>query len=307
MEIKKTIKTGRLSLLGAALMIIISLTACDALHVLTEDEFFIEKYNIDTETMSPARKAVTYSPSSLLKWASVAAAVSYDLQLSGDEEFGGTLLVDLSGLTSAEYQIPNLPGYGRYFWRMRTNLDDGNTSQWFKYAFSYLSSDTFEHFEQFTEGGFSTLQEWILGGDIEPAIQDEEFFDGFHAVGMGSINNTGDSTMSIDIYLESSKILSFYYMKTDDNSNFSFSVDGYTKINNKYEATEGWVQYTTLLSEGSHTLKWRDSNYSYNNDFPSTDENVLFVDSIKLLEVPEFVNDGFETVDGVDSRTGIKI
>ena len=289
MKKTNTIKTRRLTRLIFVLLIILSLTACDLFKVLAEDEFFVSKYNINSETISPGMKSVINSPATLLKWATVEAAGSYDLQLSTNEAFSGSLLIDASGLTSAEYQTPTLPGYGRYYWKVRAHLSDGNTSQWFAHAFSYISTDIFEHFEQFEEGGFSTLHDWILAGEQKPVIQDEKSCDGFHSAKISSSSYWNKSSMSNSIELATPRILSFKYLKPDS-AYFSFY------IGNSYQdiydgGLDKWTYHKKLLPAGTHTLKWEFSNRS------SNDEDAMFIDTISITEVPTFINEGFETVD----------
>jgi hypothetical protein len=80
---------------------------------------------------SPANESTTQEQSPILDWNDFNSAASYRVQVSLDANFGGTVVVDSTGVTPSQFQIPpQLLTTGiYYYWHVIANVA-GGTSTW---------------------------------------------------------------------------------------------------------------------------------------------------------------------------------
>ena len=71
--------------------------------------------------LAPFNGTTVKTRSVLLRWAPVAGAVSYDLEVSLSPDFH-TLFVQRQGLTATEYRVQGLKPNDRIYWRIRANV-----------------------------------------------------------------------------------------------------------------------------------------------------------------------------------------
>ncbi len=275
--------------------VITCLGACDGLGILDEQGFFVEKYDLATDIVSPGINKYTYSARPEIKWLESDNIISYDFQLSASESFGTSLLADISESTAGSYTLSrDLPDYGRYYWRIRMTMTDGTVTSWFNYAFAYLDESTFEHFEDFEEDGFSTQHSWSLSGDTLPFITDSTAYDGFHSVKFNE-DEAGDSVdnkLSLDFTTDEYGFFSFYYKNIGEDSSLYFYPGNYTDSITVNEEITEWTRYMVYIEPDDYYFYW-----NYEQSWNAEAGNA-YLDCIRLDPVEGLNDDDFETNDG---------
>ncbi len=127
--------------------------------------------------------------------------------------------------------------------------------------------------EDFETGDFSVYP-WVLGGDTPWFIDSSEKYEGAFSAGSGDITHGGNSTMTLDLSVQSSGDISFYY-KVSSESGYdflTFTLDGVEK--GTWSGDTGWQQFSTAVSSGIHTFSWtysKDSSLDYGSDMAWVD------------------------------------
>ena len=269
-------------------------SSCGNFTMLEEPDFFIEKYDIDTSLNSEevlGDKDFTYDSTPLINWTANDNAASYDFQLSETSTFEAPLLADIASISAPQYQVAaELPSYGRYYWRFRVNLEDGNQSSWYYHVFSFLSPELLEHFEDFNEGGFSDSVSWTFTRTLHPVITGEEAHDGFYSAQMGITNGDHYCGMETTVNIEEDSLLSFWYKTSGDRVTLRLDIDDESELNISYTHISTWKKYTAMLEPGRHTLSFSTENY--HND-------LAWIDSISIhtCSALDFTDDNFEEND----------
>ncbi|MBN2510469.1 MAG: hypothetical protein JXB03_09335 [Spirochaetales bacterium] len=274
------------------------LPACSILLPVEEATYVEEKYSINVKDISATANAVTTNGTPLLSWTGNRNIATFDLQICDDDDVSGPLLVDAAGLTSNSYQITTpLSEYGRYGWRVRARTKNGELSKWYLFHFSYLETQTFDSFE-IHDGNFSTLHDWTLSeynhGNTCPYIQDTRAYDGEYAVALPA-----GSTMETQLRVTRDTMLLFYLQKTSSIETLALTIDNenYNRVSIK-NALESWTPFWCVLKEGTHTVRWRNTNNHYQED-------VVFIDAIQTQAMPDFSNAFEEWDDSVGTINSI--
>ncbi len=271
--------------------VITCLGACDVLGILDEQGFYVEKYDLATDIVSPGINKYTYSARPEIQWPVSDNIISYDFQLSASESFSTSLLADISKSTADSYTLSSdLPDYGRYYWRIRMTMVDETVTSWFSYAFAYLDENTFEHFEDFEQDGFSTQHEWSLSGDTLPFITDSTAYDGFHSVQFNE-DETGDSVdnkLSLDFTTDEYGFFSFYYKNIGDDSSLYFYPGNYTDSITVNEEITEWTRYMVYIEPDDYYFYW-----NYEQSWNAEAGNA-YLDCIRFDPVEIFNDDSFE-------------
>ncbi len=80
---------------------------------------------------TPGNESTTQELAPILDWNDFNTAITYRVQVSLDANFGGTVVIDSSGITSSQFQIPSqmLTTGIYYYWHVIANIASG-TSSW---------------------------------------------------------------------------------------------------------------------------------------------------------------------------------
>lgn len=87
----------------------------------------IEEY-ISPELLSPQEEEVVALPGEFI-WHELDEVVSYDLQISSDQNFS-EIITTVAEIEDTSYVYENLSEESTYYWRVRANYEDGQTSSW---------------------------------------------------------------------------------------------------------------------------------------------------------------------------------
>ena len=110
-------------------------------------------------------------------------------------------------------------------------------------------SDTFE------TGDFSNNQ-WSLGGNVVPLVQNNTVYEGQYSVKFGTISHSQKSNFNVSVQNTNTSIISFCYKVSSESVDyFRFIVDGTTIKSDSGE--KDWTYYSYTLSPGTHTLTWQ--------------------------------------------------
>jgi hypothetical protein len=82
--------------------------------------------------ISPNNESTSNFLATTFVWQSFPSAVSYQLQISLDANFAGTMIVDTSGITGTQQQVfsNRLTTNVYYYWRVKARISSNNFSSW---------------------------------------------------------------------------------------------------------------------------------------------------------------------------------
>ncbi len=135
--------------------------------------------------------------------------------------------------------------------------------------------------EDFETGNFDRHR-WELGGNIAPYIQQQETYEGRHAVRFGNITHNQKSYLEITLDIPQDTEVSFYY-KVSSESDYDFLcfyIDGQRIA--RWSGETGWNRYETELKAGTRTLRWsyeKDESESHRQDTAWIDNIVIGQDT----------------------------
>ncbi|MBK8805648.1 MAG: hypothetical protein IPO21_02930 [Bacteroidales bacterium] len=111
---------------------------------------------------------------------------------------------------------------------------------------------------------------------------DSNMYEGDYSIKSQKIENDDTATLSIEILVEETNNLSFYY-KTETEATYDelkFYIDDSLYVS--FSGIFDWKLYNTMVSTGLHTLKWQ-----YIKDFQDSDSHPGCV-WLDFIELPKF-------------------
>jgi ankyrin repeat protein len=163
---------------------------------------------------------------------------------------GDATVVDVTMGRPAEVTHPNggeaLPAY-----EPTTVTWTGSPQARFQVQYTMNADDVTTTTDDFEDGPLGG--EYATGGDADWYVTSGQAHGGTKAARAGSISHNQDSWMTRTV---GGGDLSFWYKVSSESGYdyFNFYIDGDRVVHASGE--NGWVQYTTTLTDGSHTLKW---------------------------------------------------
>jgi hypothetical protein len=131
----------------------------------------------------------------------------------------------------------------------------------------------------FETGDFSGAS-WSLSGHKDWVVSSDNIYDGSYSGKSGDISDNQQSSLSIQVDLDSDAMLSFHYrVSTEQNYDYlRFYVD--SSLEGSFSGDEPWMLYKISIPPGNHTLKW---TYDKDSSVSSYDDCV-WIDNILLTE-----------------------
>lgn len=153
-------------------------------------------------------------------------------------------------------------------------------------------------FEDFETGDF-TDNDWVLEGEEDPIVQNHEVYKGNYSVEMGNIKQFQHSSLEITLNLSERAYVTFFRKVDCDpvKDSLEFIVDNHSVGNWSYKSD--WEKVTRFITpEGTHTLKWKYSRRSQENDYQDSIwiDNITVTTCATLAEIVYVPDESLQTI-----------
>jgi hypothetical protein len=125
-------------------------------------------------------------------------------------------------------------------------------------------------FEDFETGDFNN-NDWVLEGHEDPIVQNQEVYKGDYSAEMGNITQFQHSSFEVTLNLSEKSYVTFFRKVNCDpvKDTLEFLVDDQSVGDWSYKSD--WEKVTRFITqEGTHTLKWKYSRRSQENDYQNS-------------------------------------
>ncbi|MBO8166587.1 MAG: leucine-rich repeat domain-containing protein, partial [Kosmotoga sp.] len=228
---------------------------------------------------NPANNATGVWTETILSWdcfdPNVEDTLTYDVYFGTDS----SPTCVSTGQTAKTYDPGTLATGTTYYWRV--DVSDGTHEVegdvWSFTTTSIVGNILFE--EDFETGDFSKYN-WVLGGDAQPFIQEDEVSQGSYAVQFGNIGDNQSSYLEVEVILAHDAVISFYRKVSSQSYDYlQFYIDDV--FAGEWLGDIDWHQVIREIPAGTHTLKWIYTKNSWDSSYEDTTARI---DDIKILD-----------------------